>query len=229
MTLSEVLITLMVLGIIAALTIPILNSKRPDKDAVMFKKAFLNVSAAVAKLDEDMEYTEFCFNKKDNTGKLYETQEGFSCSGTITSYRGVDGQSALQPYSNVTAINFCKKLAEQLNTSGYNPDKTTKNPCEETSSYSSPNFKTTDGLRYWGLEKAWSGTAGKKTITIKVDRQLSGSELKRLKKLRGDSYYKSNEESEGLSIVIDQFGGVSVPESPGYEAELLNKLMDVTK
>lgn len=52
-TLSEVLITLVILGVIAAITIPVLNQTRPDRDMVTYQKALYNVQGAMSNVMQD--------------------------------------------------------------------------------------------------------------------------------------------------------------------------------
>ncbi len=52
-TLAEVLITLVVLGIIMAISIPLLFGAKPNKDAMMYKKAIYNIQAAMVGVMDD--------------------------------------------------------------------------------------------------------------------------------------------------------------------------------
>jgi prepilin-type N-terminal cleavage/methylation domain-containing protein len=47
-TLSEVLITLTVIGVVMAITIPVLNHTKPNKDRVIYRKAIMVVQEAIA-------------------------------------------------------------------------------------------------------------------------------------------------------------------------------------
>ena len=47
-TLTEILVMVGVIGIIAVVTIVSLSGKRPDKDAIMLKKAYKSMSEVVA-------------------------------------------------------------------------------------------------------------------------------------------------------------------------------------
>ncbi len=47
-TLSEALIVITILGIIASITIPILNNTKPDKDQILYRKALQTVQGAMA-------------------------------------------------------------------------------------------------------------------------------------------------------------------------------------
>ncbi len=58
-TLGEVLVTLMIVGIIAALIIPIIKNVQPDRQKLMFKKAYTTVERIVTELvNDDYLYSE---------------------------------------------------------------------------------------------------------------------------------------------------------------------------
>ena len=46
-TLSEALITLAIIGVMASILIPTLNNAKPDKDKITYKKALYTVQSAV--------------------------------------------------------------------------------------------------------------------------------------------------------------------------------------
>lgn len=52
-TLAEVLITLTVIGIVCAVTIPMLNNAKPDRDKVIYKKAIYSIGEVMKKTIED--------------------------------------------------------------------------------------------------------------------------------------------------------------------------------
>lgn len=52
-TLSEVLITLVLVGIIASILLPALIQNKPDKNKVLFKKAYTTVENIVTELVND--------------------------------------------------------------------------------------------------------------------------------------------------------------------------------
>lgn len=58
-TLGEVLVTLMIVGVIAALIIPIIKNVQPDRQKLMFKKAYTTVERVVTELiNDDYLYSE---------------------------------------------------------------------------------------------------------------------------------------------------------------------------
>jgi prepilin-type N-terminal cleavage/methylation domain-containing protein len=184
-TLSEALITLAIIGVLAAILIPVLENVRPDKDKITYKKALYNMQSAVS-------------NAMDST--LYSM---------------ASNSSAYWKDQNVGDEDFCKAVADALNTSG-------AVNCTSTSSYTNPNFITTDGIRYWGLEGKFTGN----DRTIYVDRGLGTKELQTLASHRGRN-------GEGLKIQVRYDGKIETPESNDtnnyeFENELIENSLQIT-
>lgn len=176
-TLSEVLITLVVLGVIMAITIPVLNNVRPDPDKTMYQKALYSVQGAMSSVMND---------PMANLSRSYWAD------------------------SEVTASGFCDAFAEALNTVG-------DIDCTSESSYDAPNFITSDGLRFWGLEgKSFTATdsRGNNVRDIYVDRLLSKNEKNKLETKRDTSHA-----NPGLKIQITASGKVQTGNTDDWEYE----------
>ena len=91
-TLAETLVTLTILGIIMAITIPLMNKARPDKDVIIYKKALYSLQSAVGNA------TELLINEGAQTNLIWSDSNIIRDSG-----RG-----------------FCERVAEHLNTSKEN-------------------------------------------------------------------------------------------------------------
>ncbi len=182
-TLSEALVTLAIIAVLAAILIPVINNVKPDKDKVSYKKALYTMQAAMSNAMDSLEY-----NYAANASAYWKDDSV-----------NVDGF-------------FCKQMAEALNTSG-------KIDCVSKSSYESPNFITTDGIRYWGLE----GKFDANTKTIYVDRSLSSGELRNIGKVRGTA-------EKGLKIRVRYDGKVDVPDSSdtAYENALIENSLQMS-
>ncbi len=186
-TLSEALITLAIIGVLAAILIPVIDNVRPDKDKITYKKA------------------------------LYSMQSAISNAMDSTLYSMAANSSAYWKDENVGDSDFCMAVADALNTSG-------RVDCNGPSSYVNPNFITTDGIRYWGLEGKFAGD----TRTIFVDRALGTKELQTLASKRG-----KDGDGTGLQIRVRYDGKIDTPESTDtenydFENELIENSLQVT-
>ena len=175
-TLSEALVTLAIIGVLAAILIPVIDNVRPDKDKITYKKA------------------------------LYSMQSAVSNAMDSTVYSMAANSSAYWKDENISDSAFCEAVADALNTAG-------RVDCESVSSYESPIFITTDGVRYWGLE----GKFVDDTRTIYVDRGLGTNELRTIAAKRG-------KDGLGLQIRVHYDGKVDTPAEDSFEFE--NELIE---
>lgn len=185
-TLAEVLVTLVVIGVIAAISIPVINSILPNPDTKTYQKALYTLQGGVLKVMQEPEAT---------ISQDYLTDKDYPNSG------------------------FCDGLSKAINTSG-------KVNCTRPSSYENPNFVSTDGIRYWGLEgKNFNGTddKGKKVRTVYVDRQLSKGELKTIQKRRD-----ANHTAPGMKILVTFDGKVKTgtDTSWNYENNIIKNFIE---
>lgn len=111
-TLSEIMVTLAVLGVIAAVSVPAIMGNVPDNNKVMFKKAYASTEKAINNLINDdslypvttnWTYLGVTHNCTDNTGATVPC--GF--------HNVVDSSNNL--YTN---YKFCTLFTEQLNIAG---------------------------------------------------------------------------------------------------------------
>ena len=186
-TLSEALVTLAILGVLAAILIPVIDNVRPDKDKITYKKALYTMQGAVSNAMDSTVYT-----MAANT-QAYWKDSNVSGAGT-----------------------FCKAVADSLHTAG-------TVDCTSESSYEHPNFITTDGIRYWGLEGEWDANDDYREIF--VDRQMSTNELNKMKDVR-----MSEGDGAGLKIRVWYDGKVDTgdTEDYAYVNDLIENSLQVT-
>ena len=87
-TLSEALVTLAIIGVLAAILIPVLDNFKPDKDKITYKKALYSLQKAIGNAMDSAVYTVAA-----NSAAYWRDEK-------------------------VTEEAFCEALAEALNTSG---------------------------------------------------------------------------------------------------------------
>lgn len=197
-TLSEALVTLAILGVLAAILIPVLDSVRPDKDKITYKKALYSLQSAVSNAMDDTVYS-----MAANSAAYWKDSEF---------------------YKPENSNEFCKSVADALNTSG--PIN-----CEGSSDYDNPNFITTDGIRFWGLEgNDWTTTCANGNDDCRqifVDRAIGTNELKAVERSRG----KSGTDAMGLKIRVRNDGKIdtgTADEGYGFENDLIENSLQVT-
>ncbi len=126
-TLAELMVCLAIISVIATLLMPAINALRPNKNKVMFKKAYYLAERIVAELVNDEEAYPFV-----------EGKFGFDELEAVTiNSETYQGNSK-----------FCRLFAVRLNT--LEDDATIAANCNATGTYDNPTFTTTDGIE-WGL------------------------------------------------------------------------------
>lgn len=124
-TLSEALITLVVLGIIAAVLVPAITKQAPDKNKIMFRKAYNTLQQAVSVLiNDDANYPSTqTIQIPASTGIYY--QKGFNYTTQASG----------------TNLKFCSLLSDLMNT-------TISANCPATNATGQIPFTTSDGITW---------------------------------------------------------------------------------
>lgn len=180
-TLAEVLVVLTLLGILAAILLPAVAKIRPDRDKMMFKKAYYVAERVIYEIVNDDEFY-----------PTYEGNcEGFECTTIITIGGNSYGASGNTDDSeNKQKTKFCGLFAKKVNTNvdikGYKNDNYTDlaeaniNGCKSSDVvpsangvYSNPSFYTSDGIAWYmpasNFEKADNGDLGEAVIYVDVN------------------------------------------------------------
>lgn len=124
-TLSEVMVTLGVLGVLAAVIIPAVMSVRPDTERVMFKKAYSTIEKSVSDLINNETYY-----PTDVTGTTTDT--------SLLVPAGFNNQTTTGTGVPASTDKFCYLLSQNLNTVG-TVDCATASGANKT-------FTTSDGM-----------------------------------------------------------------------------------
>ena len=140
-TLAEVLITLCILGVLAAVLMPIIKDLYPDKNVVMFRKSYYLVEKIVYELVND----ESLYPESEDVTKV-----GLNNVDAV-SYMGKKYGDTESKTSVAAKSKFCKLFAAKVNVSD-----TEEIRCEESilpinplGNYVAPSFTTTDGVAYY--------------------------------------------------------------------------------
>jgi len=117
-TLSEVMVAIGVLGVLAALLIPAIMSNSPDTSKVMFKKAYFNLERTAEELiNDDINYP------ANHTNSANGIERGFNYAEATT---------------NGAKNKFCYLLSDKLNT--------ISESCQSSAASGTGTFTTTDGI-----------------------------------------------------------------------------------
>lgn len=140
-TLAEVMVTLGVLGILAAIAIPVVMSMRPSEKRVMFKKAYMTAERAVSELASDetaYPSTTLCTGSGNYSGQI---SCGFNNNTKPAAY-GIPANISSAPQK------FCWLFAQKLNTITTVDCVAAKTAAENVAN-NSPSFTTSDGIQWF--------------------------------------------------------------------------------
>lgn len=156
-TLAEVMVTIMVIGVVAGITIPVLHKMKADKDTQVYRKALYTLQRGA-------------YNFMNGTGYLkLQKEKGTAYDETIY----------LKNFKN---WQVCEALAEEINTLG-DIDCTDNSGCDKDGKnckYDKPNFVTTDGIGFYNL--GGGDNFSEKNIFIRlVDERKSETEARKKK------------------------------------------------
>lgn len=133
-SLGEVLVTLAVIGVIAAIILPAVKQTQPDRQKVLFKKAYSNIERVVTEIINDD----------------YLYPEATKTDGTP--YEGLDNTSMVEINDDTTTYRgnnkFCNLMALKLNTISTDDIHCPGTP-GGNGSYGTPSFITNEGIAYY--------------------------------------------------------------------------------
>ena len=139
-TLAEVMVTLVVLGILASILMPIVKNLYPDKQKVMFRKGYYIAERIVYEVVNDEE--------------LYPSKEGKIGLDNVMAvpYLGQTFGDSDSSNSDAAKAKFCKLFSEKVNVSDYNAIACDSNhavPQVTGNTRNAPSFTTTDGIAWY--------------------------------------------------------------------------------
>lgn len=147
-TLGEVLVTLLIVGVIAAMLIPTLKNIQPDRQKLMFKKAYTTVERIVTELVND----DYLYSETDDAVGLDNTND-------------VEVNGA--HYSGSTK--FCKLFAMKVNVVDDDAIRCPGTP-GGSGTFGTPSFTTADNVAFFLPSSNFAGDA-KITVDTNGDKE----------------------------------------------------------
>lgn len=176
MSLSEVLVSLAVVAILAMILIPLLTKTNANKEKLLYKKAVNTMETAIAAVMQD---------------------------------NGVVNMSNFWPELSDSGESVRSQIGDKIITlSGV-----TNFGSNESSSVSKPDFRSTDGMIWWGLPDEWptdSNGEPAKYVDIRVDVNGDGGQNLTSEDAGPYSQY-DNKKPDRLKIRLMKDGRVLVP------------------
>ena len=168
-TLSELMIAMLVLGILLAVTMPIMSNKKVNQNKIFIKKAYYATSEVIAELINDE--------------SLYANLDGYCPETGDTGYAGFDclptNTTPSQNYYGKLAYQFANKLytIETVTLGSSNSGLSTETYCnvlgiDPTSSFCY-SFNTTDGI-HWMFPGTQTFTKGDTTTAYTIGIDVNG-------------------------------------------------------
>lgn len=137
-TLSEVLVVLLVLGIIAAFIIPAVMRTAPDRSWLLYKKSFYSMQEAASKMinNPDMYPVGYSDSGVEDAKKIYPKND-----------------PTKGDFSDYSRQKFCENLANTFNVLRDKDEKTNHETpdCANPGSDANPNFYTTNGVAWYNF------------------------------------------------------------------------------
>ena len=198
-TIAETLVTLAIIGVVAAVVFPVLNDTKPNEEMIMLKKSYFNTARVISELinDEDL-YPEY-----DEEAE----QSGFANSAAATynssSYSG--------------ASKFCNLFAAKLNAAG------TVNCNARIGLNNGGNFRTLDGV-VWSMP--FGNFSGKEYIAVDVNgTKINNCSLQSSKSgnVGGLSACPEGKAPDQFVFEIDKYGALEVLGDVENEYVISNK------
>jgi len=155
-TLAEVLIVIVIIGIIAILMITALQGKTPDKDKLMFKKTYADISRAASEVANDMNF----YNKKKKYTPILRALYDADYYKVLAQKYDPENKMVVNE-NNI----FCFAMSVLM---GDEQSGRQCNSCNENPNLNY-NFTTTNGTRIYGLCGPFSSKYPKHTVYLYVN------------------------------------------------------------
>ena len=176
MSLSEVLITLAVVSILATILVPLLTKSTANKEKFLYKKAVNTMQNAI--------------------------------------------RAVMLDYGVVNASNFWpeisdggKSIREQIAKKIITLNGVNKNTAAGNTTASDPDFRSNDGMMWWGLPDSWpTDSSGKPVKYIDVNVDVNGEGGTNIESSASGEYGESSKRPDRLRVRLMKDGRVIVPQ-----------------
>lgn len=175
MTLSEVLVSIAVVGILAMILVPILTKTTANKEKFLYKKAVNTMQNAITAVMQD--------NGVVNASNFWPEMS--------------DGGASIR---------------EQIGAKIITLDGVNKNTSAGNTTALDPDFRSNDGMMWWGLPDRWpTGADGQPAKYIDVNVDVNGEGGSNLSSADAGTYGESSKRPDRLRVRIMKDGRVIVP------------------
>ncbi len=139
-TMAEILITLAIIGVVAAIALPAVTSLMPDKNKIMYLKAYDSLVSTI----KSLAYNKSIFPPVINTGSsnIRDISKATLANYSNVTIGDIDIEVTISDSNNVTNDKLCKVLANTFNILG-------SESCSQTEFPDSPSFTTQNGMKWW--------------------------------------------------------------------------------
>ena len=223
-TLAEILISLAIIGIIAAIGFPAVNSMKPDKNKIMYLKVYDELRNEISSLVSDSSLFPAC---KD------DGEDGIECAShpLLNTMLPVNKRFNASKYEGNEKL--CNLIAYYLNTSDTNCSDSTysfNSASFNTDFNSKKSFTTQNGIQWWIIPQensASGGTASYQTdVYVDIDPSRDSSNcIYDKNSCKNPDRFKFMIAADGSVITADPVGTMYVKTRKSY---LKNKDQNVS-
>lgn len=210
-TLSELMIAITVLGVLCAITLPMMMNNNPNQNKMMMKKAYYTITDVVSDLINDpLLYPEVGSDGTEYVG--FDNKESVTVSGTT--------------YSGATK--FAELFAQKLNLDGSVVDSCPVGDIADgTLSRDCRSFKTQDGMEWEITETIKHLTGGKRYYFRNIYVDINGDKAPNCIQ-EDDSCSTRTSNFDKFYVEVSDNGQITIPDSQTWFADAIQVSSSLT-